>query len=244
MYHRNLCDKGSRKAFCYGTVIFVPPVPVIDFGESKYPSVYQKNRVCPRVLVISTWTDAKYGLPGGGVNREEGIIDAMNREFLEEIGKEANFITEDFLYSYEAGNRITYHFVKKTDDLELFQSFLSSFHTQEREAYVNEVIGIAGYPVWIEGPLNSAEYSWNNNVWGFPRHLCFQGGTFTPTLNSSNLPRESIIILLLLSGVISIDLMRRVFDLSSLLCKHATPETYLSPLETFDEFLARVNIIL
>lgn len=224
----------------YGTVIYVPSSPVVDFGESSYPSPYEKKVVSPRVLLVSTWTDGKYGLPGGGVKRGEEILQAINREFLEEIGTAIDFSDDDFCYSLETEGKITYHFAKITHDETFFESLLINFHRLERSAYVDEIIGIAGFPVWIEGPLDRTLYSWKNNIWGFPRHLCWQGGSFTPTLQSNYAPRESLVIILLLKGIISSSLMKRIFELSSTLCEHH-PESCI-PLEVYDSFVSRVGI--
>lgn len=54
--------------------------------------------------------------------------------------------------------------------------------------------------------------------------------------------RESLIIILLIKNIISIDLMREVFELCSILCHHF-PEKSL-PLEPFDEFINRIRNIL
>jgi 8-oxo-dGTP pyrophosphatase MutT (NUDIX family) len=223
-------------------VIYLPLSPVVDFGESTYPSPYEKKLVCPRVLLVSTWTDGKYGFPGGGVKKNEEIVPSMNREFTEEIGTNVEFSSNDFCFSIETDGRISYHFAKITNDESYFHSLLITFHSAERKSYVDEIIGIAGFPLWVEGPMDPTSYSWNNNIWGFPRHLCFQGGSLTPTLQSSYFPRESLIILLLLKGILSYPLMRRVFGLAAALCQNH-PENCV-PLEEFDAFLNRVGILV
>ena len=52
----------------YGTVIYVPPpnaeaeeIVKIDFGQEEADG---KKHVCPRVLLISTWADGKFGFAG------------------------------------------------------------------------------------------------------------------------------------------------------------------------------------
>jgi 8-oxo-dGTP pyrophosphatase MutT (NUDIX family) len=232
----------SLSCLSYGTVIYLPQSPVVDFGESAYPSPYEKKVVCPRVLLVSTWTDGKYGFPGGGVKKNEDIVSSMNREFLEEIGTNVEFSSDDFCFSVETDGRISYHFAKITNDESYFNSLLTSFHSADRKAYVDEIIGIAGFPVWVEGPIDPASYCWNNNIWGLPRHLCFQGGSLTPTLQTSYFPRESLIILLLMKGIVSYPLMRRVFGLAAALCQ-SHPENCV-PLEEFDAFLTRVGILI
>lgn len=52
----------------YGTVIYTPPlngkgedITTIDFGSE---IASDKKLVCPRILLVSTWTDSKLGFPG------------------------------------------------------------------------------------------------------------------------------------------------------------------------------------
>jgi 8-oxo-dGTP pyrophosphatase MutT (NUDIX family) len=222
-------------------VIYLPPSPIIDFGESAYPCPYQKKLVSPRVLLVSTWTDGKYGFPGGGVKKGEDVISAMNREFFEEIGTKLEFSESDFCFSCETNDRVTYNFAKIIRDEDSFESLLRAFHSSDRAAYVDEIMGVVGFPLWVEGPLDPASYSWKNNIWGLPRHLCFQGGSLTPTLQTNYQPRECLVLLLLVTGIVSQSLMKRVFALATALCE-SHPDTCV-PLEPFDALLARVGFL-
>lgn len=177
------------------------------------------------------------------MKKNEDIVPSLNREFSEEIGTNVDFSADDFCFSVETEDRISYHFAKITNDESFFNSLLISFHTAaDRKAYVDEIIGIAGFPLWVEGPMDPASYSWNNNIWGLPRHLCFQGGSLTPTLQTSYFPRDSLIIILLMTGVVSYPLMRRVFGLAAALCQ-SHPENCV-PIEEFDAFRSRVGILI
>lgn len=141
---------------CYGTIIYVPADPLIDFGPSYYPQrEHIKKTFCPRVLLISTWTDGKWGFIGGAGNAGETPLACMNREFEEEVGMSAEFCDEDYSFSQRVGtaNRATHVYTKITHDLSFFTSCLTSFHgASGRTAYVDEVISITGLPLWIEGP--------------------------------------------------------------------------------------------
>lgn len=126
---------------------------------------------------MSTWTDGKFGMPGGGVKKGENVITALNREFSEEIGSDVTFTEEDFCFA-QVHQTATYVFCRVTADLDFFENILRSFHNMERKAYVDEIMGVLAYPVWIEGPANVQDVCWQNNVWGLPRHLCAQGGMY------------------------------------------------------------------
>jgi ADP-dependent phosphofructokinase/glucokinase len=67
------------RLFSYGTVIYIPPSAThkddpsvsstetnsIDFGTS---CASDKKSRCPRVLLVSTWSDAKFGFVGDPVS--------------------------------------------------------------------------------------------------------------------------------------------------------------------------------
>jgi len=44
----------------------------VDFGTSNSA---KRKRECPRVVMVSTWIDPKWGFPGGRVEREETVIE-------------------------------------------------------------------------------------------------------------------------------------------------------------------------
>ena len=64
-----LASGASRiRHMSYGTVIYTPPfsgrgeeVARIDFGSE---IATKKQLFCPRILLISTWTDGKFGFAG------------------------------------------------------------------------------------------------------------------------------------------------------------------------------------
>jgi 8-oxo-dGTP pyrophosphatase MutT (NUDIX family) len=207
--------KQIKKGSVYGTVIYIPPECKIDFEVQPYPPVDKKSNCCPRVLLVSTWTDAKLGFPGGGIKRKnsETPVDAMNREFLEEIGTSVDFTESDFRFAEEGNNTMTYVFAQKTTDEAYFNNLLMNFHSP-RKAFVNEILSVCGYPVWVEGPESTGDVCWNNNIWGLPRHLTCQGGCLTPTLNGGNAPRKHFLLLLLECEVVSLPLMQRIFSLA------------------------------
>jgi 8-oxo-dGTP pyrophosphatase MutT (NUDIX family) len=230
-------QKSKGSAYC--TIVYLPPAPdlEIDFHVEPWPPVHDKQKSCPRVLLVSTWTDAKFGFPGGGIKKTESPVDAIKREFKEELGSEVDFSEADFVFA-DIGDKVTYMFARITRDEGYFNDLLVKFHTSQRHAYVNEVIAVCGYPIWLEGPSSVSEVCWQSNVWGIARHLTSQGGFLTPTLGNTNIPRQHFLLLLLELQIVSRDLMGRIFEL----CAHFIGESDNRPIASFEEFLISVGL--
>ena len=237
-YLHNNQSQIKRKQNVYSTIIYVPTNFQIDFGPATWPSAFDKNKFCLRVLFIQGWTDAKFGFIGGKVEHNETIIDALNREFLEETGSEVNFTMNDYLFSslISQTSTINHIFVKTTNDLNYFQSILINFHqNSSREAYMNECFTLTALPLFIEGPINSEDYSWQNNVWGLPRYLTAHGGFLTPTSNNTYHLRNELLFILILIKLIDLQLLKRIIELSNLLTINDSINNI--PLKSYEEFL-------
>lgn len=225
---QRIAGEGKRKkTLVYGTVLYVPPVnSVVDFGVCAYPTAWAKKEVCPRVLLVSTWTDGRWGFVGGGVNDGESAVEALNREMKEETGFSSEdpavsvFSDADYCFSYVKKDGTPVHlFAKVSNDLDYFQSILVGFHANHsRPSYCDEVIGICGMPLWVEGPEDAALVDMGRNgCWGLPRMLVGQGGALTqgPFLKMQiSLAREQLLAVLLKKGVITYEVYDRVFELS------------------------------
>lgn len=209
----------GTKKLVYGTIFYLPLPNKIDFGAAAWPPAFIKKDVCPRALLVSTWTDNRWGFVGGGVDAGESPLSAMNREFLEETGSPGEFSESDYCFSHiRADGTITSIYCKLTSDLSYFQSIMTEFHAaSNRGSYIDEVIGICGMPLWIEGPELHSEISGKNNCWGLPRLLVGNGGAFTegpfPRVKAT-MSREHFILALLKAGVLSDSLFDRVYELS------------------------------
>jgi 8-oxo-dGTP pyrophosphatase MutT (NUDIX family) len=229
----------NPKFSSYGTLVYIPSNHVVDFGPSMWPCAHKKNQVCPRVLLVSTWTDARLGFVGGGRDRktDESPVDTINREFHEEVGTQILFNDNDFLFAHK-DKSLTFFYAKTTSDEDFFNHILSQFYITPRDAYVNEVISVTGYPLWIEGPLSPNDVNWNNNVWGLPRHLTSNRGMLTPTLCNTNIPREHFFLMLSKLDIISTTLMKRVFELAN--CD-AVALHESNKMDTFADFVTKTN---
>eukprot|EP00596_Hydrurales_sp_CCMP1899_P007453 CAMPEP_0119049706 /NCGR_PEP_ID=MMETSP1177-20130426/65980_1 /TAXON_ID=2985 /ORGANISM="Ochromonas sp, Strain CCMP1899" /LENGTH=183 /DNA_ID=CAMNT_0007027249 /DNA_START=212 /DNA_END=763 /DNA_ORIENTATION=+ len=152
----------------------------------------------------------------------------MNREFLEEVGTAVTYTNEDHCFSYLDTSKPNQHvltsvFCKHTSDVNLFNSILAAFHTLDRKAYVDEVLGVVGLPLFLEGPENPADYNgWSVNIYGLPKYLTWQGGIFSRPNAMTSPARDHFLLVLLKSRVISVVLMTRIFDLCQM---HKCPPT-------------------
>ena len=188
------------KQSAYGTVLFIPQNFRLDFGRSVWPSPYEKKTCSPIILLCQGWTDGRAGFVGGQIEKDESVLQAINREFLEETGSSVNFSMSEYLFSHinPAGNQMSHVFLQTTHDRAYFTTILSNFHTcPDRKAYVDEIMSLSGVPLWVEGPEDAADVSWNNNVWGLPRLLAMNGGFLTGTLNNSNIVRDQLVLILM-----------------------------------------------
>jgi 8-oxo-dGTP pyrophosphatase MutT (NUDIX family) len=236
----------KSKTRCFGTVAYLPPADTtkVDFGESQWPNPNKKKIVCPRVLLVSTWTDGKFGFIGGASEGGENPMEAMTREFAEETGTTIPFESADHCFSIVGNNTATHIFARVTNDLDFFTSILAHFHTDnQREAYVEEVFTLVGLPIFLEGPADPAEFSWKKNIWGIARYLTFQNGILTPTLSGQYEPRDHFILILLKLKIVSVDLMKRIFALAHVFQRDMDPTT-AGPvyLPSFDKFIAKSGV--
>ncbi len=228
---------GRNKFSSYGTIIFVPEAPVIDFGVEVYPSPFKKKDVCPQILLVQMWTDGLFGFAGGRSKSGELPLSTVNREFAEETGTVVAFTEDDFLFSHVEGQQVSHMYGKVTHDRDFFRQLLVGFHGKtssgvDRDAYVDEIFSLSGLPLFVEGPPTLSEVGWGNNVWGLPRYLVAQGhGLFTPTIRCDHLVRFNFILVLLKMKVIDMTLMERIF----LLSEAVGPSP--SSLPSFEDFL-------
>lgn len=241
-------ENSSGKYACYGTVIYLPENYIIDFGPPQYPTRYNKKLVCPRVLLLSSWADGKFGFVGGGREKIDARpIDCMNREFDEEMGTAGGdvFNEHDYLFTVKTEmhstrgkiTKFTHIFCKLTQELRFFNGLLSSFHT-DRDAYLDEVFGIVTLPLWIEAPEDICGVPYHH-VLGIPRLICGNCGAGCLTTQTSLHPvddfRNQFLLTLLMTKVVSIPLMKRIFYLS-------TAFSTAIPMKTFKEFTSQNGI--
>ena len=172
------------KIVCYSTLLYTPESPAVDFGLPTWPPTLFKKDLSARILLVSTWTDGRWGFIGGGCKKGETPVAAVNREFTEETGTAVDFEEKDFCFCDIGEKTAVFVFCRVVLDLPYFNSVLSAFYTVERKAYPDEVLAMSGYPLWLEGPQSLSEVSWEKQIHGLPRHLVSNGGLMTPTLGT------------------------------------------------------------
>ena len=89
-----------RRPTAYGALLYTPPACTgVDMGVAPRDwRTYRATRA-PRVLLVSTWADARWGFPGGGFRPTETPAEALSREFKEETGAAIAFSDSDFAFA-------------------------------------------------------------------------------------------------------------------------------------------------
>jgi 8-oxo-dGTP pyrophosphatase MutT (NUDIX family) len=235
-------------------VIYKPENTVIDFGESAWPPKYKKKDVCPLVLTMQGWTDARLGFVGGKSEPGEDPVETINREFYEETGTKLEFGGDDHLFSCVDIRSQCHIFAKIITDREEFQDILKTFHdvsldddlNKPRESYIDEVISLVALPLFVEGPdefdLDLQNRGWNQ-IWGLPRYLTTHGGgIFSPTLATNYIVREQFLLILFALDIVDKELMRRIFYLANACGQNSVDlPDYDLFMEAHDEFLEIVH---
>ena len=243
--------KGGKNQRCssYGTIIYRPTNHCIDFGPSIWPPKYFKKTSCPRILLTSTWTNTRFALPGGMAkkNQSESPLGVCMREFKEETGcSSIEFTQDDYLFSFVTDTKLNHYFAKIITNENEFTKALSQFYSDcQRKGYVDETFGTIGFPLWIEGPVDTKLASlWGDNeVWGFPRFLS----------DPSFRERDQLLVLLMKCGILDIELMKRIFELVNRLdlvkskesiakkliayINYVVDDPYGRPLPSYDVFM-------
>ena len=231
-------QSNTLRAFAYGLYVYVPPsnTAVIDFGKSAWPPKYSKPINCPRLLMVYQWSGSKISMPGGKSKNRESALDCVNREFEEEVGSQVPFVEGDYSFSTvdaANNNKVTHLFAKVTNSLAEFDQLVndsSSSKFSNRRAYIEEIFGVLSHPLWIEGPEDSHKaVMWGEDMThGIPRLI---SGFKDP---------EVILLLLHRTGVISLGLLQRIFDLADALNSSFLQK--LSPLQCLCYWLnSKVN---
>ena len=193
-----------------------------DFGQSAWPPAYLKKNVCPRVVLVSTWTNSRFALPGGKGKGRESALDALNREFGEETGCSVNFDETTYAFSLVDDKKANHYFVKAVRDESEFNGVLKSFtDSSDRKAFVDEIFGSIAFPIWVEGPENAKSGTlWGDTqVWGLPRFL--NSGSFREQ------DRDPFLILLAKAKVLDMVHVKRVFDLTNALQEESLRSSWL-----------------
>ena len=221
--------------------------------------VYRKTRA-PRVLLVATWADARWGFPGGGIKPKETPAEALTREFLEETGAEEVFLDADFMFAQgtiaaappppaaegvcggsaplgaAAGmqthplSSLTYFFCKTTSDLAQFEAALGAFSAAKGRT--NEIYATCGMPLCYESPAPSETSTKPSS--DLPKNLAFEGGAFVSS--HGGVVRENLLLALLCIGVLDEPALGRLLDLAS------RNTQYGQPLPSASAFLAMPGV--
>lgn len=124
----------------------------------KYFNDEIKHTICPAVIMIDRW-DGRIGFPGGTLEPNEPLIDALVRETYEEIGIKVKKEKVTEVVSFENPKIITHLYALEVNELEflhIYYHMLNNFsrsilkHAYEQEDqthFMSEITGIKIVPI-------------------------------------------------------------------------------------------------
>lgn len=201
----------------YGTVVYQPHGFQVDRGPQSWPRAKLAS-TSARMLLISTWTDCRWGFIGGGMkpDRDASPLDTLHREIQEELGQGIQFTDDEYCFSYYPvpNGNLCHLFCKVISDSNEFQNLLQAFEQQhKRETYVNEVMAITGMPLYYHHQAEKHEERGAiastievANVHGLPRYL----SSLSPTWNFSYIVQEHFMCLLLHIRIVTVPMLENI----------------------------------
>lgn len=130
---------------------------VKEISSWKYFKDEISHKQCPAVIMVDRW-DGRMGFPGGGMEKDEPILDALKREIDEEIGIKVRKEKVHPISSHEW--KICTHFygleVNELEFLHIYYHILSNFsrsillHAYEEgdeSRFMSETTGIKIVPI-------------------------------------------------------------------------------------------------
>lgn len=180
-----LGDKIGPKSIASGLVIFVPPENRVLLDTYSPGEKFTQQRVThlktnvPHIIMCSHYEDMSLNIPGGTVERGEKILDAVNREWSEEVmgipnyqlDGEKIFNETHFQYKLFDGPFQVYTFVRIIRSRELYKRIvyemkMASIGMLEPSSDWNVIDSMGGIsvPIFME-PLHRQTFI------GFPRML-------------------------------------------------------------------------
>jgi hypothetical protein len=170
-----------------GVVFFIPPDKKVLLDKFSETDEFDKRRLThlktnvPHVIMCSHYADMALNIPGGKVEDGENIIDAVNREWSEEvmgipdykIDGEKLFDESHFKFKKEDGYLKIYNFIRIIRSRKLYKKLVCDMHTAsiglldpDSEWKTIDSMGGISVPIFLE-----PSYSRNNNFIGFPKML-------------------------------------------------------------------------
>jgi len=129
-----------------------------EIAPWKYFIDDMQQHVCPAVIMIDRW-DGRMGFPGGTVEKDEPLLDALVREIKEEIGIRVRKEKVKGVISQENHKLVTHLFALHVNELEflhIYYHILNNFsrsilnHAYESEDeshFMSEITGIKIVPI-------------------------------------------------------------------------------------------------
>lgn len=130
---------------------------VEDFAPWKYFKDQMQDLRCPGVIMLDRW-DGRSGFPGGTLESDESLIDALMREVKEEIGINIRPNKVHGIASHE-WKIVTHLYGLKVTEMEFFHLFyhilnnfsrsilLHSYEEPDESHFMSEITGIKIVPL-------------------------------------------------------------------------------------------------
>ena len=129
-----------------------------EISPWKYFMDDMQHTSCPAVIMIDRW-DGRMGFPGGTLEPNEDLLDALVREIHEEIGIKVKSDKVKGVISQESEKIVTHLFSLKVNELEflhIYYHILNNFsrsilnhayETEDESHFMSEITGIKIVPI-------------------------------------------------------------------------------------------------
>ena len=129
-----------------------------EISPWKYFIDDMQHTSCPAVIMIDRW-DGRMGFPGGTLEPNEKLLDALKREIYEEIGIKIKPNKVQGVISQDTEKIVTHLFALKVQELEflhIYYHILNNFsrsilnhayETEDESHFMSEITGIKIVPI-------------------------------------------------------------------------------------------------
>ena len=180
-------DEMGSNCVASGAIFFIPPDKKVLLDKFSKKDEFHKRRLkhlktnVPHVILCSHYSDMALNIPGGNVEPGETMVDAVNREWSEEVMGipdyklygEKLFDESHFKFKKEDDNLKIYNFIRIIRCRTVYKKLVCDMHTAsiglldpDSDWETIDSMGGVSVPIFLE-----PSYSKYNNFIGFPKLL-------------------------------------------------------------------------
>lgn len=150
---------------------------VQEISPWKYFTEDIKHVKCPAVIMIDRW-DGRSGFPGGTMEKDEPLLEALYREVKEEIGIRVRTEQVHPIVSHENSKIVTHLFGLKVNELEFLHIYyhilnnfsrsilLHAYEEGDASHFMSEITGIKIVPIVNHGGKGIHKFMQNSFAGG------------------------------------------------------------------------------